>query len=377
MAKNIEMNYYNGQNYESLYPYTIPSQVLNLLNDDTKTYMGLTAQDYPDDAFRLLYNYIALNNKSSITFIVLGDDGSPCQNIIISSSSFCDIYGTRIDTVETDSTGKVSVLVNSLNVNVSISGYADLENFSDNYQVEYGQIYTKNITLNRRNFLLIESSREYIFSNNVNQVDVSCCGGGGGGGNSGNRTSGGSGGGGGYSVIQEKVSFLNNIKYQATIGQGGASDSNGGSSSFLQVVAQGGTRGSTATSNISIAGGIGNGNGGASGGVSSNGHPGTSGSTYIFSSFSDQILVGGGGGGGASNNGNKTYLGGKGGNPGGGNGGDGTHNIPSPSNGQNGSNFGGGGGGGGKGWYNTGSLIGQGGKGGQGCVAIRMHLINS
>ena len=382
MEKNIELNIKNTSGYDILRPQTTCEMVIDLLNSDTKTLMGLEQTDQADDAFRSLFYAITLDGRALINFTVMGNDSTPCTGIIIKSSQFCDSKGNLIQQVQTNNEGKVSVFVNSTSVNISISGYFDLQDYSTSYSVELGQIYDKSIILTRNNFLLMQSSTTKMFSNECKRVDVTCVGGGGGGNNV--SYSGGGGGGGGYCTVQESITFLNGENYQAVVGAGGASGwgnnaTSGGSTNFLGISANGGNC-ATENSNDDSVGGTGNGRGG-NGARSSNsrGNNGEDGSVYGYFSFTELKLYGGGGGGGAMSyegSASGTYNGGNGGESGGGGGG-----YASASNQGNGGKgvYGGGGGGGGTRKDDSGQggglsmHHGTGGSGGQGCVAIRMY----
>lgn len=390
--KNIEMNIKGQEGYDILRPRTTCEMVIDLLNNDTKELMGLDITAQGDDAFRALFYSITLDNRALINFTVKGNDGTPCTKVKISSDQFCDSKGNKVPTIETNNEGKISVFVDSLTVNAKISQYADLEDWEDSYVVEFGQIYDKEITLNRRNFLMIEKSQQLMFSNEIKRVDVSVCGGGGGASVCwpSRPTASGAGGAGGYSDVKESVSFNINELYSAVVGTGGAvgttgegqlNGKKGGTSSFLNVSADGGG-GATGFGGDGI-GGVGNGNGGNSseyGGDTTT--SGTDGTGYIYSSFTETVNIGGGGSGGETTsiyNGTSTTKPNRpGGKPNGGYGGGcGGTSLSSgyANDGEAGKKYGGGGGGGG-GLYDSGKNRGTGGDskpGGQGCVAIRMY----
>lgn len=317
MSKNIEMNYKNESDYEILYPQTIQALVIDLLNSDTKQLLGLEESATADEAFREIYLNQVLSGKALINFTVVGDDGSPCYGVEISSDSFCDGAGNKIDKVETDQQGKASIFANNTSVACKIQQYGDVENWNQTYSVTFGEQYDKEITLTRRNFLMVSSARKIKFSKDVKQLDVTVVGGGGsagggimGGSNSTNEGSAatGGGGGGGYCIFQENYIFVPNQIYSVSIGSGGAvsdygSDGkNGGQSSFGDLVAQGGT-GGKAPINHTTGGiaGTGNGNGGT-GVVATyrstrvvSGRSGADGSVQGYISFDQKATFGGGG----------------------------------------------------------------------------------
>lgn len=380
MAKNIEMNYKDESGYEILRPQTTCEMVIDLLNEDTKELMGLSSSDQADDAFRKVYLAQVLDGRALINFTVMGDDGTPCTGVQIESAQFCDSTGNKETVIETNDEGKASIFVDNTSVQASISKYANLSDWSETIAVEFGQQYDKEITLTRYNFKLWESSGSCKFSSEIVRVDASLCGGGGSGRNglasSVGRGMSGGGGGGGFGNAQESFSFLPNQIYQYTVGAGGKSESAGGRSSFGSLSVNGGQAGQQS------AGGTGNGNGGYIADDGYSGRDGEEGTGYIYTTLTEEILIGGGGGGGANAFATPTWAsgsrnGGKGGTPNGGKG----ANARATSNGsvsvtvgEAASNYGGGGGGGGVASAPDGNYrYSNGGQGGPGVVSIRMY----
>ena len=367
MSRNIEMNYKTDTVYEPLYPQTTCDMVIDLLNTDTKSLMGLPTTATGDDAFRELFLAITLDGRALINFTVTGNDGTPCKGVQIESSAFCDSNGNLTPTVVTDDEGKVSVFCNNTSVAVSVSQYGNFEDWEHNYTVVFGEQYEENVTLIRRNFLKITTSCNLKFSPEIVRVDVTSVGGGGNGGRGDQRdlyrgTSGG-GGGGGYCVVMENRSFVVSQINSCVIG------SAGGTSSFLGVIAEGGQEGGCPSA------GEGNGRGGD--GVSTTiqqvitGNQGQSGTVLGYSSFTESIYYGGGGGSGSLRSTSPGLGSGYGGNGGYGNTSSSTSTTLRGENGQNG--FGGGGGGGGCHFASDDRTYALGGTGGSGCVAIRMY----
>ena len=370
MSRNIEMNYKTDTAYEPLYPQTTCDMVIDLLNTDTKSLMGLPTTATGDDAFRELFLAITLDGRALINFTVTGDDGTPCKGVQIESSAFCDSNGNLTPTVETNDEGKVSVFCNNTSVAVSVKNYFDLEDWSHTYTVAFGEQYEETITLTRRNFLKLTSSSNMQFSSAVVRVDATVVGGGGRGGygrysiddTSRESADSGGGGAGGECVVQENISFQSNYIYSVTIG------GSGGKSTIANVSANGGADASRDE------GATGNGNG--ANGVSIDdqndeipGLNGTVGKVAGYSSFTETIIYGGGGGSGAVG---RIETPGQGG----GYGGAGGYytNSGSYKNGVRGTNGFGGGGGGGAAWIWRGEGgNGTGGAGGSGCVALRMY----
>lgn len=419
MPKNIEMNILgdNGQ-YETLYPYTIPEQVQDLLNNDTKLLIGLTEESTPDDAFREIYFISALGDKCSFTLTVKTNENQvPLKNIPVNCDSFIDINNNPIEgPLYTNQYGQINTFFKSGNVTLSINGFADLEDWSQSFNVVNGQQYQETANLITINFQKYTSSTSIMLSSNVSQLDVTCVGGGGGGGGGGEYIMGG-GGGGGYCAVQENISFNENYSYNIIVGAGGTSGGrsdgsatsskptsgisidggNGGTTSFINVSALGGNGGGVGWMNYSYInnggiGGIGNGNGGNGGKIEIGSYSytsptnGTNGSVQGYSSFTETILYGGGGGGGAScmadyvtrqGSPGGTYGGSGGSAKSAGNKGDTNYYANNGEDGQNG--FGGGGGSGSVAtWTNNNqsrqTAFSYSGSGGSGCVAIRMHL---
>lgn len=409
MAKNIEMNTLeeNGS-YEVVYPMTKQELVIDLLNDDVKELMGLDSNATASDAFKTAYLSSVLDGKAMVE-ITFTDSitGKPMENILITCSAFCDSAGTPMSSYTTNSNGKIIGFVNAINPTISISGYADIQDFSQALNIPaLGKQYVFNYQLTTLDFKKFTTSSSTKFSGNVNRVDVTVVGGGGAGATGNTRGSGwGSpssyiygipGGGGGYCTVKENASFIIDTSYSVTVGAGGVVNSisgapyctsggNGGASSFLDVSANGGMGGqfNGYDSSDTHSGGAGNGRGGN--GVkrdtryptsAGNGQAGVAGSVAGYSSFTETVLYGGGGGSGAMNQG----TGGAGAGYGGA-GGSYSYNVED-ENGKAGTNGYGGGGGGAhtdlsltnddNDWYSA--YSGVAGAGGSGCVAIRMHL---
>ena len=333
-----------------------------LLQDDTEAKIFGNAMDRTvDEAFMGIANKISLIMEDVATMVLTVTDASgfPLQGVYVNG-----ITDENGNSIATDENGKINGYVSEGSITLSVNNYADIENYTEQINVVKGQSYTKTIQLNTRNFLKITSSRNIVFSGNVSTVDVSV--GGGGGGGASQTTGYSAGGGGGYSTIQTGIPVTPNTNYQAIVGAGGSytnpsnyqdkNGTSGGISSFLGVTANGGNGA------IGYQPGSGNGNGGTR--YDNGSGIGGDGSTYVYSSFTEQELYGGGGGGGSESPYDPGYSGG---NPGGGKGGD-YHNTALGQNGFNGLGGGGGGNGTGDG------IAQQPGKGGSGVVAIRMHL---
>lgn len=362
---------------------TNPGTPLNketLLQDNTEIQIfGDSNNRTVDEAFSRLMDRISLLMQSvaSMTLTVTDADGNPLEGVFVNG-----IFDSNGDTVSTNSSGEAVGYVSDGTTTISISGYADLENYSEQFSATKGESYTKTIQVNTRDFYTITQTGNVRFSGNVAEIDVNAVGAGGGGAGGTvdypNTSISGPGGGGGHSVTQTDVSFTPNTDYQAVIGAGGTaapgSGGIGGTTSFLGVSAAGGNGGNTSTNQ----GGTGNGKGGNS--VTANqyteatdGQAGGAATEQGFISFSESGPYGGGGGSGAA-----VYApgpdgaagGGDGGSPGGGTGS--TGNAPATT----GVGYGGGGGGGSAIFINNGGSVHTepAAPGRQGCVNLRMHL---
>lgn len=347
-----------------------------LLQDSTEVSLfGSAADRTIDDAFAGIAGQLKLikSDMAAITLTVQDTNGKPIPEVLVHG-----ILSESGQAVYTNASGVVTGYIGEGQQPIKVTGYADIEDYVETLTVVKGTTITKTIKPTTRNFLRITASKSVIFSGNVKTVDVNAVGGGGGGGygaGSYRGSGGGGGGGGGHSVIQTGIAVEINTPYLCIVGAGGESKkaekaTDGGESSFLNVRASGGGGGQYAYGTPSGGAGSGNGNGGAGNGGSDDAFDGTVGTEQGFLSFSESGYVGGGGGGGSGsdsdgNTGSPGTGKGYGGN-GGGRSGDATKNEGEP--GVNG--YGGGGGGGGSYLSNYSA----GGKGGSGCIAIRMHL---
>lgn len=338
---------------------TQPGTPLNkstLLTDATANLMGGAVQT-PDDAFKRL---LLLSQTGGMVIAqVTSSDGSPVENLKV--TGLLDIAKKP---VFTDSGGRAVGIAESGKRTIGISGYADVVDSTQSVQIESGSIYELSFTVSSRNYLNISSTRKIMFSPNVATIDYDVVGAGGAGGGSYSLSRDPSGGGGGAVQRKTGVTVTANQEYTATIGAGGTTSDyaggDGGNSTFLDITSSGGKGGSP--DNAGAGGSPGGGDGGASGA------DGKAGGTR-FSSFTAEKQCSGGGGGGGGDS-FWTPLPGKGGAGGGGAGGG------YQQNGSSGSEPGAGGGGGGFSKRGSDSLVKTyGGKGHDGCVDIRMHLI--
>lgn len=332
----------------------------NLLSDSTEELLfGAAADRTVDGAFRGIGAQLKLiqANAANITLTVQDSNGKGLSEVLVAG-----LIAEDGSAVYTDSNGVAAGLVAEGNTVISVSGYADLKDYSETLAVNKGTTITHTITLETVNYLKVKSSKSLKFSGNVATVDVSAIGGGAGG-SSASKTSAGVGGGDGEGAKQTGIVPAANTLYPAIIGAGGETDANGGQTSFMGVVALGGKIKE----------------GGAGATSSAAGAKGEDGSFYGYESFTSEEVLGGKGGGGAvwgidASTDSRNKYGGLGGSPGGGSG----YN-PSYNNGATPGTVNTGGGGAGGDSYlvneNTGTWsYGSGTKGGSGVIAMRIHF---
>lgn len=352
----------------------------NLLSDDAEiSLFGSPADRTVSEAFLGISAKLKLimSDMASITLTVTDQAGNPVKNVLVNG-----IYSDSGAAVYTNDSGVASGYIAEGSQTISIKNYADLEDISKTLTVVKGSTITEAITATRRNFLKLTESKSVKFSGNVSTVDSNPVGGGGAAGSAhlsdtNNAVASGGAGAGGNSVIENGISVEANTLYQAIVGSGGATPgASGGNSSFLGVTASGGNGGGNAAAYTAGAAGTGNGNGAqgvryadrAENASYTEGKNGSVGTQDSFLSFTETGKLGGGGGSGtirglSSMNGKGAGYGGNGGLAGG--------------NGENGQDgYGGGGGSAGLQFnsYDDDWWCGTPGKGGSGCVAIRIHF---
>lgn len=380
----IQQNQQNGS-YLELYPKTDSFTKKETLLSTTSTSYDLPESAVPDDVFqniRVRLNLIG-SGQAYLALTLVDENGNKRSGVKVTGFVEREIYS------DDNGIAKGYIVING--ATLKVSDYADMVDNSIVVTAKSGEFVAQTLTLNSQNFLKITSSKSYMFSSNVQSVDVSVGGGGGGGAGGTDESNyylGGGGGGGGFAKIENSVAFEYNVLYSAIVGAGGKGSDidatvqagNGGTSSFLNVSANG--RSGAKRTN----GGEGNGKGGegcyyyytnyTQATARSNG------SGTVFNSFTEEVRYGGGGGGGGSHSFSSSDRGAildgaKGGSPNGTRGGK-SYNRAAPSNAKANS---GGGAGGGRAYgysdddgYDTASQIGA--NGGSGIVAIRMHLKN-
>lgn len=342
-----------------------------LLKDSTEiSLFGKAANRTVDEAFAWIAGLLNLikADMAAITLTVQDTNGKPIPEVLVQgilSESGQDVY--------TNANGVASGVIGEGNSTIKISNYADILDYSESISVTKGSIITKTITVTTRNFLKILSSQNLRFSANVETVDVSVCSGGGSGAHSATAAHDMGGGGGGHTKKTTGIVPVAHQIYNAIVGAGGASVNggyngangvDGGISSFMGVSADSGKGGKFSRGGSSGISGAGNGNGGYV--TNTAVVKGTNGTETIYKSYTELETCGGGGGGAG---GVSTWFASAGGSPGGGKGGtvndDGLDEHAKPG-------VDGIGGGGGASKNNESSY--PSGKGGNGSIAIRMHL---
>ena len=346
------------------YPRTSQEMILNLLNSSTKSLMGLEESATADDAFKQLYLANVLNGKSIVELTFLDSEtNKPLSGIVVSCDKFCDAAGTALTEHTTDSNGKIVAFVSAINPTIKVTGYADIENFSQQLDVPVlGKQFVFNFQLATNQFKSYLSSKNIKFSKNVLRVDVSCCGGGGGGASGSSKGTSYGGGGGGHGTQKDNIIPESDVLYPIVVGSGGTcayEDDAGkrGKSSFMTISALGGDGGKTQYHSRSAA----NGNGKGGYAISASWPPqffsGGEGIEKIYESFTSEKVCGGGGAAYLYYDEDSAYNDySSSGNPDGGN----KNKVPSKGIG-----------GGGSGLY---SQVRGGQSGGSGSVAIRMYL---
>ena len=380
----IQQNQQDGS-YLELYPKNDSFTKKETLLSTTSTSYDLPESAVPDDIFqniRVRLNLIG-SGQAYLALTLIDENGNKRSGVKVTGFVEREVYS------DDNGIAKGYIVING--ATLKVSDYADIVDNSIMVAAKSGEFVAQTLTLNSQNFLKITSSKSYMFSSNVQSVDVSIGGGGGGGAGGTDETNyylGGGGGGGGFAKIENSVAFEYNVLYSAIVGAGRKGSDidatvqagNGGISSFLNVSANG--RSGAKRTN----GGEGNGKGGegcyyyytnyTQATARSNG------SGTVFSSFTEEVRYGGGGGGGGSHSFSSsdrgaTLDGAKGGSPNGTRGGK-RYSRAAPSNAK--ANSGGGAGGGRAYGYSDddgyGTVSQKGANGGSGIVAIRMHLKN-
>lgn len=366
------------------------------LEDATKERLSLGDDATPDDAFNYFVDIITMIqiDKALARITLKTVSGNPLVGIPV--SGLTDELGKQ---AYSDENGLIKGYVSEGSQTLSISGYADIGDYSITEMFVKGNSYRYDWSLTVKNFARFTKSQKVKFSRNVSRLDVAA----GGGGGSGTGSAGigedasfsGAGGGSGFVTKKESVTFTPDSENQVIVGAGGVASSdgtgkNGGDSSLLGVVGKGGGGGTYRDENDSKQvikiGGIGGANGAdgvrCSHDEKTPGKPGGNSSLTMYTSIDQEAPYGGGGASGlASNLYAEDVLPAKGGTPDGADGAIFTNGYPANLNNGNSAaaNTGGGGSGssaGGSESSNNSNST-KGGNGGSGLVCVRMHLAAS
>lgn len=372
MGKNIILKQLNkSSTYDELYPRSAVDYLM--LSENTSAAYGLENGN-AKDAIDGLYSYIYASDVVIVK--VVDEDNNPLPNITVNGIANNPVTGA--DGIVKGVANGNSITLTSIYVDTVKSKTVDITKYKNTTKT---CVVIMN-SLADGSIVRYSSSQNVMFSNKVASIDVCCVGGGGGG----NTYHGGpsahgpvsAGGGGGGIVNAFSVDFVAATKYRLSVGAGGnysdsATGGAGGSSSFLQIVANGGGGAYRDVQTQALVGGsaglTGCGDGG--GRLSTNGQGG---SNTTISEFNDGAVFysGGGGGGVYGREGESNPL--NGGSPNGANGAwkSAKTSAQSYSDAATTAGIGGGGGGG----IHDITLIAElsASSGGSGLVAIKIHL---
>lgn len=286
---------------------------LNLLQDSTEVSLfGRAADRTVDEAFSGIAGQLKLimSDMATIALTILTTNGKPIPDVLVQG-----ILSENGQAVYTNASGVATGYIGEGQQVVKVSGYADVEDYSETITVIKGTNITKTWKLTTNNFLSVKSSRSVKFTGNVSTIDYSVTSGGGGGG-AGYGYPGGGGGAGGGTITKTGVEISPNTVYPATVGAGGKGGTYldydghpGGQSSFMGDAPAGGNPGlspvrggSGAPGGIGGSGSQGGGSGGNGGSNSDNGSNGSNATATAFTSFAETKSLGGGGAGGEGKN---------------------------------------------------------------------------
>lgn len=326
--KNITMKQYNGVDYDTLYPKTIASQIIDLTNeyynktqtlsDATKILYGLANTVTPDDIFMSLK---VPAGYYGFKIVAKFSDNTPAANLRLRGVLALDLT----ETPYTDSNGICFVLSASATPTLDFTNYIGIVSKTEILQSTTSSFTTVNLSVDKdAEMRLTTTSGEYDIYSEVVSVDL-CAVGGGGGGGYGRRSEQYPAGAGGGGYVNNLLAKTGLSKVSFTIGAGGSSRGNFGeggdggttiiSVGSENILTANGGKGGTYSSSYGNSGGVGNGNGGYSGQSYTDNTNGKDGTTRVFNE--ESLPLPGGGGGGA----NYGYTIGLGGSDFGGNGG--------------------------------------------------------
>ena len=285
---------------------------LNLLQDSTEIALfGRAADRTIDEAFSGIAGQLKLimSDMATITLTVQTTNGKPIPDVLVQG-----ILNENGQAVYTNASGVATGYIGEGQQVMKVSGYADVEDYSETLTVVKGTNISKTWKLITNNFLSVKSSRPVKFTGNVSTIDYSVTSGGGGG-SGGYGFPGGGGGAGGGTITKTGIAVEPKKQYAAVIGAGGASGygdaagKSGGKSSFLGDSPNGGAPGTPAANGTTGgaggsggAGTQGGGSGGNGGSNYANGSNGSNATSTAFTSFTETKTLGGGGAGGEGKN---------------------------------------------------------------------------
>lgn len=189
-----------------------------LLQDSTEVSLfGSAADRTVDEAFAGIAGQLKLikSDMAAITLTVQDTNGKPIPDALVQG-----ILSENGQAVYTDANGVATGYIGEGQQVVKVSGYADVEDYSETLTVVKGTNISKTWKLTTNNFLSVKSSRSVKFTGNVSTIDYSVTSGGGGGG-AGYGYPGGGGGAGGGTITKTGVEISPNTVYPATVGAGG------------------------------------------------------------------------------------------------------------------------------------------------------------
>lgn len=246
--KNITLHQKNNSGiYDNLYINTVATKLSNSASLDSE----LEMTDGNSDSSM---NKIASNLKllGIIHIRVVYEDSSPIQGIVIS--------GLQEDKT-TDENGDVYGKIGNTNIITLTSPYVDIKDktvdLTNIYKTPFSILSIQMEHVANLAILRYETSKSVKFSKHVEAVDVCCVGGGGAGSSTVYDQTrqlwyGGAGGGGGGVVNSFNVSVAENTDYPLVVGAGGTclrgtsgymNGGDGGETSFMGIVAKGGNGG--------------------------------------------------------------------------------------------------------------------------------------
>ena len=155
-------------------------------SDDVISLYGLESDDTPNYIFLLLYKKLKMINEglAEVTIIAKTQSGNPLKGILLP-----DLKDSDGKDVYTDSSGKATFFAKGgTTAKITFSNYGDIEDFTESFTVNSGEIIAKEITLKVRNFFRVTSTQNVHFTKNTSRVDVSVGGGGGGAGRIGKQS---------------------------------------------------------------------------------------------------------------------------------------------------------------------------------------------